>query len=425
MPCYADKLSQLPAPNEFYKTFVKPRRPVLLQGCASALHPAVFDHPTRCRLTVEKLLEIVGEDAKDDLVEVNQRNNDVTTEPSSFSPQHSTIVTMSFADFCRKLQNTRTEESSQYYLTTQTLPLDEEGRPALYTTPVKQLLQKTHIPLRPALLGNLVPMTCNLWMGRGGGRQQPSQSGLHHDFHDNLYCLWQGHKSFRIAPPTSPLPVAGVVHTLHPNGRFVYQEQIVQQHKDGGLIRPDGALVKVERIMELELRREKLEQRMLLLSDRGDRQESAELEQELDGIEKELLDLEVDGEEEGQDDELLFGGGKSGDVTDEDGSDLDNENASEDNEPLPKKRKTGQLPCNFVVKENAAVEFDTIEMTQGDLLYLPAGWFHEVSSRGQEGGLHIAFNYWMHPPDACDGTDFDRPYLSKFWQRDFDARNLK
>ena len=58
-------------------------------------------------------------------------------------------------------------------------------------------------------------------------------------------------------------------------------------------------------------------------------------------------------------------------------------------------------------------------MNKGDLLYLPAGWFHQVLSKG---GLHIAFNYWMHPPDVGDDTSFEVPYRSKFWQRDWESR---
>lgn len=64
------------------------------------------------------------------------------------------------------------------------------------------------------------------------------------------------------------------------------------------------------------------------------------------------------------------------------------------------------------------------ELNAGDMLYLPAGWFHEVtsftdstssSSRGQSGG-HMAFNYWFHPPD---GDHFTHPYQDDFWQRRF------
>jgi Cupin-like domain len=83
-------------------------------------------------------------------------------------------------------------------------------------------------------------------------------------------------------------------------------------------------------------------------------------------------------------------------------------------------------------------------MRAGDVLYLPAGWFHEVFSMGSDmatgkdvdrtessaqattsnNGIHMAINYWVHPPDVGSGTTFTKPYLSTFWQRDWDARGL-
>lgn len=41
-------------------------------------------------------------------------------------------------------------------------------------------------PLQPALMGNLVLQQTNLWLGNC---QEGKSSGLHHDFHDNLYAL--------------------------------------------------------------------------------------------------------------------------------------------------------------------------------------------------------------------------------------------
>ncbi len=49
------------------------------------------------------------------------------------------------------------------------------------------------------------------------------------------------------------------------------------------------------------------------------------------------------------------------------------------------------------------------------MLYLPASWFHEVTSYGDqssEGLGHLAFNYWVHPPST---SDFDAPYTDDFW----------
>ena len=38
------------------------------------------------------------------------------------------------------------------------------------------------------------------------------------------------------------------------------------------------------------------------------------------------------------------------------------------------------------------------------------------------GGLHIAFNYWDHPPDALDNPK--KPYTSDFWVNDWKERGL-
>ncbi len=35
-----------------------------------------------------------------------------------------------------------------------------------------------------------------------------------------------------------------------------------------------------------------------------------------------------------------------------------------------------------------------VEVRAGDLFFMPAGWFHEVQSRGR----HIAINFWSDPP---------------------------
>ena len=60
-----------------------------------------------------------------------------------------------------------------------------------------------------------------------------------------------------------------------------------------------------------------------------------------------------------------------------------------------------------------------VEVAEGDLLYLPAGWFHEVRSHGPSPQGHMAFNYWFHPPDS---SDFCKPYTSDFWSNDWRDR---
>lgn len=55
-----------------------------------------------------------------------------------------------------------------------------------------------------------------------------SSSGLHHDFHDNLYVLLRGAKRFRLYPPSAVrgMYTHGRLAALHDNGRIVYQGQV-------------------------------------------------------------------------------------------------------------------------------------------------------------------------------------------------------
>jgi Cupin-like domain len=62
-----------------------------------------------------------------------------------------------------------------------------------------------------------------------------------------------------------------------------------------------------------------------------------------------------------------------------------------------------------------------VTITAGQMLYIPAGWFHEVRSTGGGSEGHMALNYWFHPPD---GTSFEKPYSSNFWPADWEKRNV-
>lgn len=60
-----------------------------------------------------------------------------------------------------------------------------------------------------------------------------------------------------------------------------------------------------------------------------------------------------------------------------------------------------------------------VHVKAGQALYLPAGWFHEVTSySGSAGTAHIALNYWFHPPDnlvPATGSQTPAAYVSSFW----------
>eukprot|EP00494_Astrolonche_serrata_P028462 UN28729 len=85
----------------------------------------------------------------------------------------------------------------------------------------------------PKLMGNLQPYQYNIWLGNS---KSGTSSGLHHDFHDNLYVLLKGRKQFRIYCPkdTDKMNTSGTPILIHPNGYIMYENGY----------RPDGAHVK-------------------------------------------------------------------------------------------------------------------------------------------------------------------------------------
>jgi hypothetical protein len=70
-------------------------------------------------------------------------------------------------------------------------------------------------------LSALVPANVNLWLGfaRSG-----ASSGLHHDFHDNLYVLLAGEKEFLLVNPSfaERMYTYGEIVRVHPNGIINY-----------------------------------------------------------------------------------------------------------------------------------------------------------------------------------------------------------
>lgn len=85
----------------------------------------------------------------------------------------------------------------------------------------------------PKLMGGLVLQQCNLWMGNG---TTGKSSGLHHDFHDNLYLLLSGRKRFLIWPPSAQrwLEPHGTLQKIHYNGFVEYAI------RGQPILRPDG-----------------------------------------------------------------------------------------------------------------------------------------------------------------------------------------
>jgi len=260
-------------------------------------------------------------------------------------------IQIRFEDFLTRVE----QGDSSLYLTTQRIASCKDGSPAaLCGPPVSHMA--ADFPLCPPVLGNLIPSQYNLWMGNSPA--EGSSSGLHHDFHDNLYVLLRGRKKFVLHPPPTyqAMYTAGSVVKMHDNGLIVYSEGI----REDGSPQPHSTTE-------------------------------------------------------------LFSGAFS-------------DSESEEEAVRPKKK-----PQNFCMIEPSVMSADHItrdfplyptapkvevEVRAGESLYLPAGWFHEVISQSDEQeprcteGGHMAFNFWMHPPDC---KDYEQPYTHRFWEQRWKA----
>ena len=97
-------------------------------------------------------------------------------------------------------------------------------------------------------------------------------------------------------------------------------------------------------------------------------------------------------------------------------TDVDGKGRETDKSPLP------DSFCHVSTCEGARMPVPTslqgrhitATLKVGDLLYLPASWFHEVISYGGDAGGHLALNLWMAPPRV--NSPLERPYEDGFWE---------
>lgn len=261
--------------------------------------------------------------------------------------------------------------------------LSAGGKPDAFSAPASRLVSAKSetaaddglLPLRPRVLPRrLVPADVNLWMGRNDG---PTSSGLHHDYHDNLYLLVRGEKRFKLYSPRDAgrMYTTGAISWVHENGLINYSVSTLQ---DG-----DISLANGESALEHRLRK-------------GAVVNDDESEEEGDGL-----------DDDDDDDFADFDGVDDYDALNE--SDDDEENDEDDEEKVSKDEKD---PDSFsrVDYDNlseyplfkGAISMDVV-VKAGQALYLPAGWFHDVSS-DDSGQGHVAFNYWFHPPPLGEST---------------------
>lgn len=419
-------------PESFFARFVATRTPVVLEG---GLPDAAFTAPAKW--TNAYLAATAG----DALVAVERRAATHEKFGRGFE------VPMRFRELLERIDG----GDELHYLTTQDVEADAlDGRPELMAPFVAQL--QGDFPLQPALLGHLVPQNINVWMGNN---KDGSSSGLHHDYHDNLYILLRGRKRFRLYSPadTARMYTRGTLLRVHANGRINYEGEATTA--DGADPLAEAAALAAAEKDDAERELALAEQALQQVSGGDDAAAHARLaaaESRLDRAMRALL--RVEREDDADASESEDGDGEFGafhfDESDESDESDEAEEAEEDkegeeDESVDGKRrvvdKTVKDPANFsrvdtfqlrdaAAKEALLREFPLFadstaafcELGVGDMLYLPASWFHEVESfgGGAANGGHLALNYWYHPPDAL--ASFETPYASPFWPRDWKQR---
>ena len=374
---------------------------------------------------------------------------------------------MTFGKFLNELEN----GNESLYLTTQDLIPKDDGTPTLYTAPLNDLVND--FTLQPDIMGNLVLQSCNLWIGKSTitNNKNGSNSGLHHDFHDNLYILLRGKKKFRLFSPNETINLypSGNIEKIHSNGRINYTGQLTKA--DGSAINSENALAAskaLEKAVDDNLSESEIDKALEQVLDAeieddfddfDDYDDYDDCNDDDDGGEREIgRNNEEDKEEEDDDDyddeeeeseiEKAVRELKKKQKEEDEENDNDNDDSharkrrkhhNDDNSNVKavstssssslSSEKSKNKPPNFSnVDENNMAWTDIesqyplyasarsraleIEINAGEMLYLPAGWWHDVYSFDGEDSGHMAFNYWFHPPDQ---DDQEHPYQSDFW----------
>lgn len=297
--------------------------------------------------------------------------------------------------------------------------------------------------------GKLVPFQYNMWMGNTPRKSSRSafastsssekhatnprttKTPLHHDAHDNVYLVCQGRKEFRLFPPEmvanatiastgkktpaaqttaakrlTHIPTAGSTEVdivVHWNGLISYDNDF----------RPDGALKSAVRAWT---RRQKSTTRVS------------------EHVHEEFGFSTSDEEDSGSDvDDLLEQSSQSPATTEGEVS----ARTAPTSPALPDHFSTVPT-CEKLAEKGFPHRPLTVLLGQGDLLYLPASWFHEVLStpvetdaegngaganapNGGADGRHLALNAWYHPPGR---NRQQKPYTDDFW-RSFHDRVMR
>ena len=212
-------------PQDFFERFVSKRQPAHFSS-----------HITDAEFSGEKWSnDYLRSKSGSDIVRVEYRDDNSEGDNNRRHFGKGLEENMPFSNFIDILEGKNSNENKKrsYYLTTQELTYNSEGQPALWSAPVTSLANSGDFPLTPKLMGNSILANANIWMGStsqsqgislGKDKDKETSSGLHHDFHDNLYIVLRGCKRLILYPPNhaSNLYTYGKISYLHENGLINY-----------------------------------------------------------------------------------------------------------------------------------------------------------------------------------------------------------
>lgn len=281
----------------------------------------------------------------------------------------------------------------------------------LVQKPLTNLIKTGKLPLRPKILETLAPQQINLWMGSsssktpkeksinidpkapdlGLGRQifgGGVSSGLHHDHSDNLYVPIKGSKRFTIFAPSDGqnLYTVGDIRKIYKTGVIDYKPN--EKAPLWRPVRDDGAIV-TEAYKWAKINHPKFEQIYDV------KQMEQEVEDEDERLNHAVPDVGLDPPSFSKIPAAIVHLDK-----------IKDDKLREKLTKLAQKRWPKFFNCQSL----------TTDLKPGQMLYLPSGWFHEVSSFGdlKSDNIHIALNYWYSPPNGDK-----KAYKDKYWKDDY------
>ncbi|KRX05648.1 hypothetical protein PPERSA_09788 [Pseudocohnilembus persalinus] len=312
------------------------------------------------------------------------------------------------------------EDKFKYYMTTQKIPYDSVGPKYLTDGALLNLLEEKDY--RPSLIGNLVPNQYNMWMGFSG--EKGSSTGLHFDYHDNIYVLVKGKKKFTISCPVNvqELKVNGDVKVVHKNGLIALNSDC---QSDGHFSDDSESENEDSRSFQFG---QNFNDEMFNLTPKELKKKLNQIQQKINNLKEQINknpenieDLKFQlGEAEQNEEELLdieLGLTLKGEQIIDDFDENEDENLKADvDEDDEQEEPLQEDPDNFVISKLQKVNYHRlcsvfeVIVNEGQMLYLPASWYHQVNSYGE---FHFAFNYWMHPPN---NDKFEQPYKTQYWE---------